>query len=90
MKGERKEVGWRMRWRYDYIFFILQKTYIHMYNLYSILKTYEHDVLLVRRLHQCLPPFFHQSVGSNPTSCSVWDVQVGYAEGRGMQCFNLK
>jgi hypothetical protein len=36
--------------RHDYIYFILQKTYIHMYNLYSILKTYKHDVLLVRWL----------------------------------------
>jgi hypothetical protein len=25
--------------------------YIHMYNLYSVLKTHEHDILLVRRLH---------------------------------------
>jgi hypothetical protein len=33
------------------IFFILQKTYIHVYNLYSILKTSEHDVVLVRQLH---------------------------------------
>jgi hypothetical protein len=33
------------------IFFILQKKYIHIYNLYSILKTFEHDVSLVRQLH---------------------------------------
>jgi hypothetical protein len=25
--------------------------YIHIYNLYSILKTFEHDILLVRQLH---------------------------------------
>jgi hypothetical protein len=37
--------------RYYYIFLILQKTYIHIYNLYSILKTSEHNVLLVRQLH---------------------------------------
>jgi hypothetical protein len=30
---------------------ILQKTYIHIYNLYSILKTSEYDVLLVRQLY---------------------------------------
>jgi hypothetical protein len=44
-------------------------TYIHMYNLYSKLKTHEHDVLLVRRLHM---PFFHQGVGSNLTSCTIF------------------
>jgi hypothetical protein len=36
--------------RHDYIF-ILQKMYIHIYNLHLILKTYEHDVLLVRQLY---------------------------------------
>jgi hypothetical protein len=33
------------------IFFILKKTYIHIHNLYSILKTSEYDVLLVRQLY---------------------------------------
>jgi hypothetical protein len=37
------------------IFFILQKTYIHIYNLYLILKTSEHYVLLVRQLHPVSP-----------------------------------
>jgi hypothetical protein len=29
--------------------------YIHIYNLYSILKISEHDVLLVRQLHPVFP-----------------------------------
>jgi hypothetical protein len=37
------------------IFFILQKKYIHIYNLYSILKTHEHDVLPVRQLYLVFP-----------------------------------
>jgi hypothetical protein len=37
--------------RHDYIFFILQKRYIHIYNLYLILKISDLDVLLVRPLH---------------------------------------
>jgi hypothetical protein len=37
--------------RHDYIFLFYKKSYIHMYNLNSILKTPKHDVLLVRRLH---------------------------------------
>jgi hypothetical protein len=40
--------------RHDYIFYF-KKTYIHIYNLYSILKTFEHDVLLVRQLHPVSP-----------------------------------
>jgi hypothetical protein len=24
------------------------------------------------KLTQCLPPFFHQGMGSNPTSCTVF------------------
>jgi hypothetical protein len=45
--------------RHDYIFFILQNSYIHMYNLYSILKIIDHDVLLVRQLHLVSPSSFH-------------------------------
>jgi hypothetical protein len=36
--------------RHDYFLFY-KKIYIHMYILYSILQTLEHDVLLVRQLH---------------------------------------
>jgi hypothetical protein len=91
------------------IYFYFTKTYIHIFNLYSILKTFEHNVLLVRQLHpvslaflpsghgfkphllhrfltfyaylikfnftQCLSPFFHQNMGSNPTSCTVGPAQ---------------
>jgi hypothetical protein len=39
---------------HNYIFFILQ-IYIYIYNLYSILKTTEYDVLLVRQLHPDSP-----------------------------------
>jgi hypothetical protein len=41
--------------RHDYIFYFTKKLYIRMYNLYSILKTLKHDVLLVRRLHLVSP-----------------------------------
>jgi hypothetical protein len=41
--------------RHDYIFFYFTKTYIHIDNLYLILKTFEHDVLLVRQLHLVSP-----------------------------------
>jgi hypothetical protein len=34
--------------RHDYIFLFYKKSYIHMYNLYSILKALEHHVLLAR------------------------------------------
>jgi hypothetical protein len=36
--------------RHDYIFYFTKK-YIHIYNLYSILKISADDVLLVRQLH---------------------------------------
>jgi hypothetical protein len=51
-------------------FLFYKKTYIHIYNLYSILKTFKYDVLLVRQLYlvshvlpsgqwvQTLPPHF--------------------------------
>jgi hypothetical protein len=60
-------------------FFILQKkSYIHIYNLYSILKTSKHDVIM-DSFTQCLSPFFHQGMGSNPTSCTIlrWFNQMG-------------
>jgi hypothetical protein len=41
--------------RHDYIFLFFKKTYIHIYNLYSILKTSKHLVLLVRQLHRVSP-----------------------------------
>jgi hypothetical protein len=41
--------------RHDYIFLFYKKSYIHMYNLYSILKIPDHDVLLVRRLYPVSP-----------------------------------
>jgi hypothetical protein len=38
--------------RHDYLFlYFTKKMYIHIYNLYSILKTFDHDVLLVKQLH---------------------------------------
>jgi hypothetical protein len=40
---------------HDYIFYFTKKTYIHMYNLYSILKTHEHDALLIRRVDLVFP-----------------------------------
>jgi hypothetical protein len=49
--------------RHDYIFFILQKNRIYMYNLYSILKTIYHDVLLVRRLHLVSPALLPSGLG---------------------------
>jgi hypothetical protein len=54
-------------------FYFTKKTYIHIYNLYSILKTSQHNVLLVRQLHPVSPHFFQQGMGSNPTfSCTVF------------------
>jgi hypothetical protein len=45
--------------RHNYIFyFILQKNiYTYIYNLYSILQIFEHDVLLVRQLYLVFPAF---------------------------------
>jgi hypothetical protein len=40
--------------------------YMHMYNLYSILKTPEHDVLLVRRLHPVSPALLSSERGFKP------------------------
>jgi hypothetical protein len=45
--------------QHDYIFLFYKKLYIHMYNLYSILKTIDYDVLLVRQLPLSFPPFFY-------------------------------
>jgi hypothetical protein len=52
--------------RHDYIFFILQKTYIHIYNLYSILKTFEDDILLVRQLYLVSLAFLPSGHGFEP------------------------
>jgi hypothetical protein len=52
--------------RHNYIFFILQKTYIHIYNLYLILKTSEHDVLLVRQLYLVSPALLASGHGFEP------------------------
>jgi hypothetical protein len=48
------------------IFFILQKTYIHIYNLDSILKTYEHNVILVRQLYSMSPALLPLGHGFEP------------------------
>jgi hypothetical protein len=37
-----------------------------MYNLYSILKTLDHDVLLVRRLHFVSPALLPSELGFEP------------------------
>jgi hypothetical protein len=52
--------------RRDYIFLFYKKSYIHMYNLYSILKTLEHDVLLVRRLYRVSPILLPSGCGFVP------------------------
>jgi hypothetical protein len=53
--------------RHDYIFLFYKKSYIHMYNLYLILKTPECDVLLVRWLHLVSPVLLPSGrAGSNP------------------------
>jgi hypothetical protein len=39
-----------------------------MYNLYSLLTTLEHDVYWLNGFTRCLPSFYHQGVGSNPTT----------------------
>jgi hypothetical protein len=43
--------------------------YIHMYNLYSILKTPKYDVLLVRKLHPVSFALLPSGRGFEPTSC---------------------
>jgi hypothetical protein len=40
--------------------------YIHIYNLYSILKISEHDVLLVRQLHPVSPALLTSGHGFEP------------------------
>jgi hypothetical protein len=71
--------------RHDYIFLFLKKSYIYMYNLYSILKTPDHDVLLVRRLHSVSPALLLSRRGFEPHH-----VEVGCAEGTDVQQVNLK
>jgi hypothetical protein len=53
--------------RHDY-FFILKKSYIYIYTIY--IQYYKHLSMMFYWLDsfaRCLPPFFHQSVGSNQT-----------------------
>jgi hypothetical protein len=48
--------------RHDYIF-LFYKMYIHIYNVYSILKTFKVDVLLVRWLHSVSPALLQSGRG---------------------------
>jgi hypothetical protein len=48
------------------IYFYFIKTYIHIFNLYSILKTFEHNVLLVRQLHPVSLAFLPSGHGFKP------------------------
>jgi hypothetical protein len=50
----------------QYDFFYFTKNYMHIYNLYSILKTYEHDVILVRQLYLVSPALFPSGHGFEP------------------------
>jgi hypothetical protein len=43
-----------------------------MYNLYSILQTPDHDVLLVRQLHPVSPALLPLGRGFEPASCIVF------------------
>jgi hypothetical protein len=47
------------------IYFYFTKN-VYIYNLYSILKISEHDVLLVRQFHPVSLTFFYQSMDLNP------------------------
>jgi hypothetical protein len=58
--------------QHDYFLFY-KKSYVHMYNLYSLLYTPEHNVLLVRQL-RLAPPFFHQVVGSSPPHALLFNI----------------
>jgi hypothetical protein len=53
-------------WPDTIIFFYFTKRYIHIYNLYSTLKTSEHDVLLVRQLHPVFPALLLSRHGFKP------------------------
>jgi hypothetical protein len=53
-------------------FYFTKKSYIHMYNLYSIIKIYEHNVLLVRRLHLVFPALLPLGCGFEPTYCTAF------------------
>jgi hypothetical protein len=44
-----------------------------MYNLYSIFKNLSMMFYWLDNFTQCLPPFFHQGVGSNPTPAPPFD-----------------
>jgi hypothetical protein len=52
--------------RLNYIFLFYKKSYIHKCNLYYILKTPEHDVLLIRRLHPVSPALLPLERGFEP------------------------
>jgi hypothetical protein len=54
-----------------------------MNNLYLILKTPDHGVLLVRQLHPVSPALL-------PSDRVFWDIEVGCAEQTGVQRVNLK
>jgi hypothetical protein len=57
------------------IFFYFTKNHIYTQVQFIFnIKTHEHDVLLVRQLHPVSPPFFHQGVVLNPTSCTVFNI----------------
>jgi hypothetical protein len=43
-----------------------------MYNLYSILKTSDHDILLVRYLHLVSPVLLPSEHGLEPHLCTVF------------------
>jgi hypothetical protein len=52
--------------RPDTIFLFYKNLYIYIYNLYSILKTSEHDVLLVRQLYSVSPALLPSGYGFEP------------------------
>jgi hypothetical protein len=59
--------------RHDYFFYF---TY-HIYICTIYIQYYKHISMVFHWLDsfvQCLLPFFHQGVGSNPTSCTVFNI----------------
>jgi hypothetical protein len=48
------------------IFLFYKKSYIHMYNIYSIFKTLDYDVLLVIRLHSMSSTLLSSGFGFKP------------------------
>jgi hypothetical protein len=51
---------------HDYIFYFTKPVYTYIYNLYSILKTINHDILLVRWLHLVSLPHLLSGLGFEP------------------------